>query len=387
MDVFGMDAAQLAAAGATWTTREILQQPAAWSEIEMLLSERAAELREFLQPLTSARDLQVVLTGAGTSAHVGACLAPALRRAAPHTVAAVPTTDLVASPESYLTPAVRTLLVSFARSGSSPESVAAAELAERYLADCSHLLVTCDATGSLYRRFSGAPNARAILLPEKVNDRSFAMTSSFSSMLLAAGLALSGWPQPSVRRAASLASQLLSGRGRLLRELVDARYERIVYLGSRELQGLARESALKMLEMTDGQVVAVAESTLGFRHGPKTILNDRALVVVFISSDSYTQQYDWELVRELRRDAVAGRIIALCGQVLDGAHADDVSLSGDVAGALHDLELCLPYIVFAQSLALLRAISCGVSPDSPNAAGTVSRVVKGVTIHPWRRSM
>jgi tagatose-6-phosphate ketose/aldose isomerase len=52
---------------------------------------------------------------------------------------------------------------------------------------------------------------------------------------------------------------------------------------------------------------------------------------------------------------------------------------------LSDLELCLPYVMFAQSLALLRSISLGVRPDNPNAAGTVSRVVKGVSIHPWRR--
>lgn len=388
MDVFGLDAAQLAAAGATWTAREILQQPAAWNEIQTLLTERAEQLREFLQPLTNERGLQLILTGAGTSAHVGACLAPALRRGALYSVAAVPTTDLVASPESYLSFAATTLLVSFARSGNSPESVATAELADRYLADCHHLLVTCDADGALYRRFSTAPNARAILLPEKVNDRSFAMTSSFSGMLLAAGLALGAWPQRgSVGRAASRASALLAERGALLRELVDARYERIVYLGSREFQGLAREGALKMLEMTDGRVVAVAESTLGFRHGPKTILNERALVVVFVSNDSYTQHYDWELVQELRRDAVAGRIIALCGEAPATAHPDDVAIGGQADGPSHDLELCLPYIVFAQFLALLRAISSGVPPDSPNAAGTVSRVVKGVTIHPWRRSM
>jgi tagatose-6-phosphate ketose/aldose isomerase len=48
-----------------------------------------------------------------------------------------------------------------------------------------------------------------------------------------------------------------------------------------------------------------------------------------------------------------------------------------------DLELCLPYVVFAQTLAVLRSISLGLSPDTPNAAGTVNRVVQGVSIHPF----
>ena len=67
-------------------------------------------------------------------------------------------------------------------------------------------------------------------------------------------------------------------------------------------------------------------------------------------------------------------------------HSDSIDLgtaAGESADAL-DLEACLPYAMFAQSLALLRSISLGVKPDNPNAAGTVSRVVKGVSIHPWR---
>jgi tagatose-6-phosphate ketose/aldose isomerase len=140
-----------------------------------------------------------------------------------------------------------------------------------------------------------------------------------------------------------------------------------------------------MLEMTDGKVVAVAESTLGFRHGPKTILSRNTLVVVYVSNDEYTRQYDLDLVSELRRDAVAGRVITLSVRPGVPAHPDNIGLGAAVGVAdVADLEICLPYAMFAQSLALLRSIGLGVKPDEPNAAGTVSRVVKGVTIHPWR---
>jgi tagatose-6-phosphate ketose/aldose isomerase len=162
-------------------------------------------------------------------------------------------------------------------------------------------------------------------------------------------------------------------------------FERAVYLGSKEFKGLASEAALKMLELTDGKVVAVADSPLGFRHGPKTILNAKTLVVVFASSEDYTRQYDWDLVEELRREGIAGRVVTLSAKTIAAPDENDVVL-GPAGTNLSDLELCLPYAMFAQSIALLRSLSLKCRPDNPNAAGTVSRVVQGVSIHPWRGS-
>jgi tagatose-6-phosphate ketose/aldose isomerase len=250
-------------------------------------------------------------------------------------------------------------------------------------------MFTCDAEGALYKRTGVSSRARAILLPQKSNDRSFAMTSSFTGMVLSAALAFRAVPAGAARAAAlaRLAGRILPDSVPLIRSLVSSNFERVVYLGSKEFKGLARESALKMLEMTDGKVVAIADSPLGFRHGPKTILNRNTLVVVYGSNDEYTRQYDLDLVSELRRDAVAGRVIMLSVGAGPGAplHPDNIDLgaAGDSTDAV-DIELCLPYAMFAQSLALLRSISLGVKPDEPNAAGTVSRVVKGVSIHPWR---
>jgi tagatose-6-phosphate ketose/aldose isomerase len=79
-------------------------------------------------------------------------------------------------------------------------------------------------------------------------------------------------------------------------------------------------------------------------------------------------------------------VITLAARPLDGHPVDDIGLGAREAADLSDLELCLPYAVFAQSIALLRSLSLGCRPDNPNAAGTVSRVVKGVSIHPWRGS-
>ena len=387
MNAFGLSAAQIDGAGAHWTVREVLQQPQIWAEIEQLIAAQAAGLGAFLDPLLSRPELRVVLTGAGTSAHIGECLAPALTRTLARRIDAISTTDLVASPQSYLTAETPTLMVSFGRSGNSPESMAAIEIADQHLRHCHHLIFTCDAAGALYQHAARAPRSYVVRLPEASNDRSFAMTSSFTGMLLAAALALRGTAAGAARMnsLAQFAERILPGSETLLHSLVSQKFERAVYLGAKEFHGLAREAALKMLELTDGRVVSIGDSPLGFRHGPKTILNANALVVVFVSSDPYTRQYDLDLVEELRRDGVAGRVITLSLGAAAASQTDDVVLFGKGAPSeVSDLELCLPYAMFAQSLALLRSLSLGVRPDSPNAAGTVSRVVKGVSIHPWR---
>jgi tagatose-6-phosphate ketose/aldose isomerase len=384
---FGLNGMQLDAAGAHWTAREVLQQPQVWAEIHSLIAGEAARLAEFLDPLAARPDVRIVLTGAGTSAHIGECLAPALTRALRRNVEAVPTTDLVASPQSYISRDSQLLLVSFGRSGNSPESVAAVEIADACARQSSHLVFTCDPEGALYKRARLSPSSYAVLLPQKSNDRSFAMTSSFTGMVLSGALAFRAVPAGAARAAtlARLAGRILPDSAPLIRSLVGSSFERVVYLGSKEFKGLARESALKMLEMTDGKVVATADSPLGFRHGPKTILNRNTLVVVYVSNDEYTRQYDLDLVSELRRDAVAGRVITLSAGAAVSPHPDNIGLgsAGD-SDDVFDLEVCLPYAMFAQSLALLRSLSLGVKPDDPNAAGTVSRVVKGVSIHPWR---
>ncbi|HEY6924379.1 MAG TPA: tagatose-6-phosphate ketose isomerase [Steroidobacteraceae bacterium] len=388
MNYFGLTTEELEKKGAQWTAREIVQQPRIWQEVARLVESDTAGVSSFLAPLLRKPELRIVLTGAGTSAFIGECLAPALAR---HThgslkhnkrwVSAVSTTDIVAGPAQCLAPDVPTLLVSFARSGNSPESMAAVELAQQCLSECYHLIVTCNAKGALHQRGGALPNACVLLLPEEADDRGFAMTSSFSGMLLAAALVF-GLPLFDESGPGTVTLDLLGSWAPRLRSLVAEGYERIVYLGANELKGLAHEAALKMLELTDGRVVALAQTPLGFRHGPKTILNRKTLVVALLANEAQARRYDLDLLAELRSDKIAGRVLALmAGKGGSSAHPDDILIPG-LAGA-SDVGLCLPYALFAQSLALLQSLALGIRPDNPNAAGAVSRVVRGVTIYPW----
>lgn len=386
MSLLGMDEAALAESGALFTAREIAQQPAVWGQVRDLLEARRGAGEAFLAPLLARKDLRVILTGAGTSAFAGRVLAPALAKRLDRRVEAIATTSLVSGPDRWFQRDVPTLLVSFARSGDSPESVAALALAEREIASCHHLIITCNGDGALCSRGAGLRRSYTIVLPERTNDRGFAMTSSFTSMLLcAAGLfgvippSSGAWDRMS-RAAAALASRLVEREGALL----GGDFARAVFLGSNELEGLAAESALKLLELTDGKVVAAHESPLGFRHGPKTIVDPATLVVFLMSSDPYARRYDLDLLEELRADGRAARIVALSATAAGLPPAQDVIHVEGMSGA-PDIELAPVLAVFSQLFALFQSLRLQNRPDTPSASGTVNRVVRGVTIHPWER--
>lgn len=377
----GLAESDLERLGGLWTAREIAQQPAMLRETQNLLMQRRAEIEAFLAPLIAQPNLRVILTGAGTSAFAGECLAPVLSRRLGRRVEAVATTDLVCAPHLYLEADTPTLLVSFGRSGNSPESVAAIELADRLVKSPSHLVITCNADGAL-ARYGKGPRGFTVQLPEATHDRSFAMTSSFSCMTYAALAAFSGIASMESRidSIARAAEAVIAQYTTVMKAAAAEGYQRVVYLGSAIFKGLAREAGLKLLELTNGDLVTMFDSPLGFRHGPKTIVNDRTLIVVFFSNDAYTRSYDVDLLEELRRDNDAARVIAVTAQ--DGVglpEQDEVRVPG--LAVAEDVDLLFAYIVAPQILAFFESLRRGLTPDNPNTSGTVNRVVQGVRIH------
>jgi tagatose-6-phosphate ketose/aldose isomerase len=148
------------------------------------------------------------------------------------------------------------------------------------------------------------------------------------------------------------------------------------------LTALARESALKLLELTAGRVVSYFDSPLGFRHGPKAVLHPGTLAVVFVSNDPYTRRYDEDIVAELRTALGAEHVVVLTGRP---DPSEDVGGRRWVLPNLEkeeDAALALPFLVVAQLLALQMSLALGCTPDNPFPTGDVNRVVKGVTVYP-----
>jgi tagatose-6-phosphate ketose/aldose isomerase len=375
MHKLGLNETALVAANGLHTACEISQQPAMLRATHDLLAAQEAPLESFLAPFLNDKDVRVILTGAGTSAFIGECLSPVLNRQIAARVEAIATTDIVSAPYLWLDPAAKTLLISFARSGNSPESVAAVDLADQMLPDVHHLIITCNKDGALAKKAGN--NAYTVLLPAETHDRSFAMTSSFTCMTYAVLAALTGITAMAGRigSIARAAYDAITNAAAGMQKLAEQDFDRAVYLGSGPFQGLAREAALKLMELTDGRIVTAFDTPLGFRHGPKTIVTADTMVMIFLSNDPVTRAYDVDLVGELQRDGRAGRIVTLSAQ----PHAGSIYIAGMESAA--DTDLVFAYIAIAQMFAFYASLHHGLKPDNPNVTGTVNRVVQGVRIH------
>ncbi len=240
-DFPGVGQAELLARGAEWTAREIAQQPSVWPQIERLVAAQRAQLDGFLKPLLAKPDLRVVLSGAGTSSFIGDCLVPTLSARLRRRVESIATTELVSGPHLWLQSEAPTLLVSFARSGNSPESVAAVDFAERALSDVHHLIITCNEDGELVKRSSGLRSALSIVLPDATNDRGFAMTSSFTSMLLTAALSFGVVRSEAVTALATCATSVLQQAWPLAKRLVAREFHEWCILAAMSCEGWHRK--------------------------------------------------------------------------------------------------------------------------------------------------
>ncbi len=372
--------------GAEITTREIYQQPQVWQTAFENYKAQADEIAAFLNNIDEKYDyIKVILTGAGTSAYVGDTLLSYFRKIYDErkwNFNAIATTDIVANPLAYLHKEVPTILVSFARSGNSPESVAAVDLAKDIVEELYQITITCAAEGKLAQQAHGDERNLLLLQPAPSNDAGFAMTSSFTSMMLTALLVFD--KADLVAKAEKVSalmtlSQEVLDSAEAIQEIVSLDYNRVIYLGAGPFFGLAHEAQLKILELTAGQVATMYESPVGFRHGPKSLVNEKTVVVVFGSTDPYTKLYDLDLVREVAEDEIARKVILLTEQKEDLENVEQVILSSQQLA--DDVYRVFPYIVYGQLFALLTALKVKNRPDTPSPTGTVNRVVQGVIIH------
>ncbi|CAG6366446.1 tagatose-6-phosphate ketose/aldose isomerase [Streptococcus pneumoniae] len=374
--------------GAEITTREIYQQPDVWREAFEFYQAKREEIAAFLQEIADKHDyIKVILTGAGTSAYVGDTLLPYFKEVYDErkwNFNAIATTDIVANPATYLKKDVATILVSFARSGNSPESVATVDLAKSLVDELYQVTITCATDGKLALQAHGDDRNLLFLQPAVSNDAGFAMTSSFTSMMLTALLVFDptefAVKSERFEVVSSLARKVLD-KAEDVKELVDLDFNRVIYLGAGPFFGLAHEAQLKILELTAGQVATMYESPVGFRHGPKSLINDNTVVLVFGTTTDYTRKYDLDLVREVAGDQIARRVVLLSDQAFGLENVKEVALG--CGGVLNDIYRVFPYIVYAQLFALLTSLKVENKPDTPSPTGTVNRVVQGVIIHEY----
>ena len=390
--IFGIAEEQMQQTSSVFTLREIYQQPATWKKTCEQIKASKDALKKFIDQVITCEDFDVILTGAGTSEFVGNALFPCLTGRLRHKIKSYGTTDLVATPEAYLSRTKPTLLVSFGRSGNSPESIGAIDVAEAVCDHVYHLFVTCNKDGALSKRAATTNNCYAINLTDETHDQSFAMTSSFSNMYLATYLCFHldelDAAIAKVEKIIAAGQRFLDEQFGIAQQIVDGYdFNRIVYLGSNCLKGIAQESALKMLEMTAGRVVTMYDTPLGFRHGPKSIIDDNTITVVYLSDDAYTRRYEVDLIKEMSGQRKGNKIVAVLSKADEMVSAlVDYTVVYGLADTTESALLGMDDILFAQTLAVLKSLSMKITPDNPCPTGEVNRVVKGVTLYPYTRA-
>lgn len=386
--IFGFSEDMLKKLGATFTATEIRQQPKLWRETYNIVKQNKNKIEEFLNKNLKS-NTRIILTGAGTSDYVGDSLYLHLAKTLNLRVEAIATTDLVSNPHEFLEEDTKTILVSYARSGNSPESIGAYDIFKDNVKDIAQLVIMCNEEGQLARKSLEDENTLCLLMPKESNDKSFAMTSSFSCMLLATLLTFDIKNLEQNKKYVDIISDkadfILDNDWKEIIELVELGCERVVYLGSGALKGLCQEMALKNLELTSGKTVTVCESVLGFRHGPKSIINDNTLVIFMNSINEYTNLYDMDLIKEIHGDVGNHKLAVISYKKNDELNSlcdRYIEINGEDVPEIYTL---FNYMLFGQMFGLFSSLHLGISPDNPRPDGTVNRVVKGVIIHPYNK--
>jgi tagatose-6-phosphate ketose/aldose isomerase len=376
--------------GLVHTPAEIAQQPDTWQETFNLFKKRSAEIREFMTSAGLAVDHRirptVFLVGAGTSDYIGQSLAYLFRKTWQCEVVAVPSTDLLTHMDELCSPERKYLWISFSRSGDSPEGVAVLERAGKRRPDIHHLVISCNAKGRMIRANVGKPQVLSICLDDAVNDRALAMTSSFSNMVVfgqclahADGIARY---EPVLSKLVQAGKSFLPIAADCAAAIAKQPFTKACFVGSGPLRAVAKESALKLLELTAGKVLTMSESALGLRHGPMAALDQDTLFVCFLSGSRRVQEYERDLLHEIgNKQLVRTRVVVTGSEVSASDSLAEHNLAPAGSPAVADDYRPVVDVIFGQVLGLFFSLRWNLRPDCPSPNGAISRVVQNFSIH------
>ena len=178
------------------------------------------------------------------------------------------------------------------------------------------------------------------------------------------------------------AQQFIFQHAEAFREIAKLNFKRVVFLGAGSFYGTATEAALKVQELTNGEVIAKNDSFLGFRHGPKAVVNESTLLVYFLSSsDEYALRYELDLINSMKKGTSSMLEIGISETAVSELNLAYMFYFSENGKKLDDDFLPLCYILPAQLLGFYKSIQLGLHPDSPSVNNDISRVVEGVQIY------
>lgn len=346
----------------TW--QEIVSQPQVWQATLRRFAAGRPALDGFLDQVGFE---QILVVGCGSTHYLAQTAAAMLNSCTIFPARALPSSELWLFPDTI--PGEETLLVAVSRSGATTETLRAVECF-REVGAGPVLAVTCYPASPLARQADFA------LVASDAQEQSVAQTRSFTSMLVliqALAATLDGDEEMLERleRLPGTLEDLVSRVGDLPQRLGEDRsIERLFFLGSGPLYGLASEAMLKTKEMSLSY--AEAYYPLEFRHGPMSMVDEHTLVVGFLSDTARAPEL--RVLKDMQ--GLGAHTLALVEDSApsgDGVPSEDgVDCSDwraehvvELRSGLDEWERGPLYLPLVQRLAYHRAIAKGLDPDHP----------------------
>jgi glucosamine--fructose-6-phosphate aminotransferase (isomerizing) len=290
---------------------------------------------------------QVIFTGCGSTYYLSLAAAALYQELTGCPARAVPAGELLLNPKTILADQ-KTLLVAVSRSGTTTETVKAAE---------AFKAGKRGDVGVISNYANGLSKLADVnLVISKGQEQSVAQTRSFASMYVAASVLcarMAGRDDlvKAMERLPEVGNWVIRNYESFAKEIGEKLdFDRFYFLGSGILYGLACEANLKMKEMT--LTHSEPFPFLEFRHGPMSMVNQNAVVVGMLSD--VNRVHEAKVLSEMK--TLGGTVISL------GEKKADVQFESLIPESARGV-LYLPVL---QLMAFYRSLAKGLNPDKPN---------------------
>jgi glutamine---fructose-6-phosphate transaminase (isomerizing) len=343
------------------TINEIVSQGQVWQSVLQHLDQTDL-LNKILADSKSATDW--IFVGCGTSFYLAEAAAHSWTLLTGEPARAIPASEILLFPALYPTQSEASRAVVVSRSGHTSEAVRAANLLRQNkrvktigitCGDSTPLQQTCDFT----------------IVLRAADEQSMVMTRSFTSMMIMLQLmaarrgGVANYAQMLQQNAATVCSRIQAFCDAAQQFVQGRSFANYVFLGQGPHYAIAREGALKIMEMSCSY--SQSFHTLEFRHGPKSIVSPATCLTFFLSKDGYSAEA--EVLAEMKE--LGGVTIAIC-DAASAAVKGASDLVFELGGGANELAALPMSIIPAQLLGYFTAVRKGLNPDSPK---NLSRVV------------
>lgn len=336
------------------TEKEILSQPIVWEKVEELLKENKNGILDFI---CGKREKKWIFIGCGTSYYLALSAAAYCRKITKIDAIGLPASEIFLFPQANIKDEKECFCLPISRSGTTTEVI----LASKYLKNRKVPLLGISCAGKDLAKEC----QQMIILPE-ATEKSVVMTRSFTSMLLSI-LIICSWLSSQdndklLEELSSLPEQgevILNKYKNLARDIIyNNEFTKFIYLGQGPFYGLACEGALKVKEMSLS--MSEAYHSLEFRHGPKSIIDEKTLIIFLMSETA--KEYEINLLKDVKK--LGAKTLIICEE-----SSKEIRDNGDYLVELNskvsDYNRLILYLPVLQLIGYWNSIKKGLNPDNP----------------------